>query len=179
MDNHTFGEVFEGDAPRRARPSRSSSRARPSYNEDLITPRFSDEGDEGDAHPSTFPCPTFLWAAGILDDFITLVQRAGLTSLMQDESVQYATLTKTFVESFSFTNSMFNPDVSFKVYGRSYHMSLNFFCEDLGLGTAGSAKKIPAQPTDLLKLYRGITNDDNRRAQRGKIRNIQLPPIRY
>src|SRR3954469_23998754 len=110
MNNHTFGEIFEGDAPRRTRPSRSSSRARPSYNEDLITPRFGDEKDEGDAHPSTFPCPTFLQAARILNDFLTLVRRVGLTSYMQDESVQYATLTKTFVESFSFTDSLFKPD---------------------------------------------------------------------
>src|SRR3954469_23863520 len=73
MDNHTFGEIFESDAPRRARPLRSSYQARPSYNEDLITPRFGDEGDEGDAHPSTFPCPTFLRDAGILNDFLTLV----------------------------------------------------------------------------------------------------------
>src|SRR3954469_8799486 len=112
MENHTFGEIFESDAPRRARPSTSSSRARPLYNEDLITPRFGDEGDEGDAHPSTFPCLTFLRAARILDDFMTLVRRAGLKSFMRDESVQYATLTKTFVESFSFTNSLFKPDVS-------------------------------------------------------------------
>src|SRR4051812_42697960 len=108
---------------------------------------------------------------------MTLVRRAGLTSLMQDESVQYATLTKTFVESFSFTNSMFSPDVSFKVYGMSYHMSLKKFCEALGLGIVVSAKKIPAQPADLLELYCGITNDDNRRAQRGKIRNIHLLAI--
>src|SRR3954466_14440224 len=109
MDNHPFGEVFESDSPRRTRPSRSSSRARQSYNEDLITPHFGNEGDEGDAHPSTFPCPTFLRAAGILNDFLTLVQRVGLTSYMQDESVQYAMLTKTFVESFSFSNSPFKP----------------------------------------------------------------------
>jgi hypothetical protein len=31
----------------------------------------------------------------------------------------------------------------------------------------------------LLELYRGVTNDDDRTAQRGKIRNIQLPAIRY
>jgi hypothetical protein len=30
-----------------------------------------------------------------------------------------------------------------------------------------------------LELYRGVTNDDDRIAQRGKIRNIQLPAIRY
>src|SRR3954468_4668715 len=98
---------------------------------------------------------------------------------MQDESVQYATLTKTFVESFSFANSMFKPDVSFKIYGRPYTMTLKKFCEALGLGTVGTVKKIPAQPTDLLELYRGITNDDDRRAQRGKIRHMQLPAIRY
>jgi hypothetical protein len=31
----------------------------------------------------------------------------------------------------------------------------------------------------LLELYRWVTNDDDRTAQRGKIRNIQLPAIRY
>src|SRR4051812_30576692 len=40
-------------------------------------------------------------------------------------------------------------------------------------------KKIPTQPADLLELYRGTTNDGDRRVQRGKIRNIQLPAIRY
>src|SRR3954470_17556982 len=110
---------------------------------------------------------------------MTLVQKAGLTSYMQDESAQYALLTKTFVESFSFTNSLFKPDVSFKIYSRAYSITLKQFCKALGLGTAGSAKKILAQPADLLELYRGITNDDDRRAQLGKIRNIQLPAIRY
>src|SRR3954466_9854219 len=109
MDHHTFGDIFESDAPIRERLPRSSTSTRPSYNEDLITPRFGDEGDEGDVHPSTFPCKTFLQAVGILNDFLTLVQRVGLTSYMQDESVQYAMLTKTFVESFSFSNSPFKP----------------------------------------------------------------------
>src|SRR4051812_15420688 len=58
-------------------------------------------------------------------------------------------------------------------------MTMKKFCEALGLGTTGSAKKIPAQPADLLELYRRITSDDDRRAQRGKIRNIKLPAIRY
>ena len=82
MDHHTFGDIFESDAPRRARLPRSSTSTRPSYNEDLITPRFGDEGDEGDAHPSTFPCQTFLRAARILNDFMALIERAGLTSYM-------------------------------------------------------------------------------------------------
>ena len=113
MNNHTFGEIFERDTPRRSRPSRSASQFRPSYNEDLIAPRFGNEGDEGDAHPSTFPCYTFLQAAWILDDFLLLVQRVGLTSYMEDESEQYAMLTKTFVESFIFTNTPYQSTVSF------------------------------------------------------------------
>jgi hypothetical protein len=43
----------------------------------------------------------------------------------------------------------------------------------------GTARKILHQPTDLLELYRGVTNDDERTAQCGKIRNIQLLAIRY
>src|SRR3954464_2935231 len=148
-----------------ARIRRSSTSVRPSYNEDLITPRFGDEGDEGDEHPSTFPCPTFLRDAGILEDFLTLVQRVGLTSYMQDESVHYAMLTKTFVESFSFSNSPFKPDVSFKIYNRPISMTLKKFYEIFGIGTTGTVKKILSQPADLLELYRVITNDDDRRAQ--------------
>src|SRR4051812_2458958 len=179
MYNHKFCEIFVSDSPRKGRALKKYSRAKLSSNKELITQQIVDKGEEGGAHPSTFPCLTFLQAAGILDDFLTLVRRIGLTSYMQDERVQYATLTKTFVESFSFTNNLFKPYVSFKIYGRPYTMTLKKFCEILGLGTAGMVKKIPAQPTNLLELYRGMTNDDNRRAQQGKIRNIQLPAIRY
>jgi hypothetical protein len=58
-------------------------------------------------------------------------------------------------------------------------MSLEKFCGILGIPMFGTAKKIQNQPTNLLELYRGVTNDDDRIAQRGKIRNIQLLTIRY
>jgi hypothetical protein len=58
-------------------------------------------------------------------------------------------------------------------------MSLEKFCGILGIPMFGTTKKIQHQPTNLLELYRGITNDDDRIAQCGKIRNIQLPAIRY
>jgi hypothetical protein len=58
-------------------------------------------------------------------------------------------------------------------------MTLKRFCSILGIAMFGTAKKIQSRPTDLLELYRGVTNDDDRIAQRGKIRNIQLPAIRY
>ena len=120
MNNHTYGEVFEGDAPRITRPSRSTARSRPSYNEDLIAPIIDDDGD---AHPSTFPCFNFLNDAGILDDFLYLVDRVGLITYMNDESAQYAFLTKTFVESFTFNNSPFKPSVAFKIYDKPYTLT--------------------------------------------------------
>ncbi|KAK1617258.1 hypothetical protein QYE76_022775 [Lolium multiflorum] len=44
---------------------------------------------------------------------------------------------------------------------------------------SSTARKIEDNPKELLELYRGITNDDCRTIQRGKIRNIQLPAIKY
>jgi hypothetical protein len=110
MHNHTYGEVFEREASRVAWPSRSIAQFRPSYNKDLIAPSFGDEGDDGDAHPSTFPCANFLRDAGILDDFLLLVNRVGLSTYMNDGSDQYAMLTRTSVESFTFSNSAFKPE---------------------------------------------------------------------
>jgi hypothetical protein len=130
-----------------------------SYNEDLISPNL--EGDDGDAHPSTFPCTNFLHDAGILDDFLLLINRVGLTTYMMDESNQYAILTKIFVESFKFTNSHFNSSIAFKIYDRPITMFLERFCNILGVPMFGTARKMLHQPADLLELYQGVTNDDD------------------
>jgi hypothetical protein len=53
--------------------------------------------------------------AGILDDFLLLVDRVGLNTYMLDESNQYAMLSKIFFESFQFTNSAFKPSIAFKI----------------------------------------------------------------
>jgi hypothetical protein len=135
--------------------------------------------DDGDAHPSTFPCANFLSDAGILEDFLLLVDKVGLTTYMTGESNQYAMLTKIFVESFKFTDSHFKTSIAFKIYDKSITMSLEKFCDILGIPMFGTAKKMQQQHADLLELYRGVTNDDGRTAQRGNIRNIQLPAIRY
>jgi hypothetical protein len=161
MHNHTYWEIFEREAQRLARPSRSTARFRASYNEDLTAPSISDEGANGDAHPSTFPCTNFLRDAGILDDFLLLVNRVGLTTYMLDESDQYAILMKNFVESFTFTNSAFRPSIAFKIYNMSVTMTLERFCSILGIAMFGIAKKIHSWPADLLELYRGVTNNDD------------------
>jgi hypothetical protein len=132
-----------------------------------MSPSIGNEGDDGDAHPSTFPCNNFLSDAGILEDFLLLV-RVGLTTYMMDESNQYAMLMKIFVESFKFTNSAFKPSIAFKIYDKSITMSLERFYCILGIPMFGTAKKIQNRPADLLELYQGVTNDDDRIAQRGK-----------
>ncbi|KAK1668421.1 hypothetical protein QYE76_056580 [Lolium multiflorum] len=179
MDNYNFGEVFQGETTSTGRPSRSSTRFRQSYNEDLIAPSFAPEEDNGVPNASSFPCYDFLRNAGLLDDFLTLVGKAGLTTYVGDESEQYYTLTKIFVESFKFNNKHFHPTVSFKIYGKPITMKLENFCAALGIVPVGTARKIEDNPRELLELYRGITNDDCRTIQRGKIRNIQLPAIKY
>ncbi|KAK1603410.1 hypothetical protein QYE76_016523 [Lolium multiflorum] len=179
MDNFNFGEVFQGETTSTGRPSRSSTRFRQSYNEDLIAPSFAPEEDNGVPNASSFPCYDFLRNAGLLEDFLTLVGKAGLTTYVGDESEQYYTLTKIFVESFKFNNKHFHPAVSFKIYGKPITMKLENFCAALGIVPVGTARKIEDNPRELLELYRGITNDDCRTIQRGKIRNIQLPAIKY
>ncbi|KAK1619662.1 hypothetical protein QYE76_025179 [Lolium multiflorum] len=116
---------------------------------------------------------------GLLDDFLTLVGKAGLTTYMGDEREQYHMLTKIFVESFKFNNKHYHPTVAFGIYGNPITMKLKDFCTALDIAPVGTAKRIKDNPRDLLELYREITNDDCRTIQRGKIRNIQLPAIKY
>ncbi|KAK1664480.1 hypothetical protein QYE76_052639 [Lolium multiflorum] len=177
MDNHNFGEVFERETTSTGRPSRASTRIRRSYNEDVIAPSF--EEDNGVPNASSFPCYNFLSNAGLLDDFLTLVGKAGLTTYMEDERKQYYMLTKIFVESFKFNNKHYHPTVAFRIYGNPITMKLKDFCTALDIAPVGTAKKIEDNPKALLELYREITNDDCRTIQRGKIRNIQLPAIKY
>src|SRR4051812_39969151 len=127
MNNQTFGEIFEREAPRSKRTSRSTTQFRRSYSEDLIAPSIGERDDE-EANVSTFPCVNFMTDAGIYEDFLTLVGNAGLTTYMNDESNQYAQLTKIFVESFTYQNTIFNPSVKFKIYEMPITMSLLKFC---------------------------------------------------
>ncbi|KAK1607992.1 hypothetical protein QYE76_031665 [Lolium multiflorum] len=123
--------------------------------------------------------PKKLGDPGLLDDFLTLVGKAGLTTYMEDERKQYYMLTKIFVESFKFNNKHYHPTVAFRIYGNPITMKLKDFCTALDIAPVGTSRKIEDNPKALLELYREITNDDCRTIQRGKIRNIQLPAIKY
>ena len=162
MHNHNFGEVFESDSQRVRRPLRASTRVRRSYDEDVIAPNIGDGGDDQIPNASSFPCIEFLTNAGLLDDFMFLIQRVGLTTYMQDEGVQHYWLTKTFVESFKFTNSSYGPVVKFKIYDMPVTMSLNDFCAAIDIAPIGTAKKIEGNTRDLVELYRAVTDEIGR-----------------
>ncbi|KAK1604238.1 hypothetical protein QYE76_027911 [Lolium multiflorum] len=179
MKKFNFGELFKKGTTSTGRPSRTATQIRRSYNEDIIAPSFAPEEDNGAPNASSFPCYDFLTNAGILDDFFTLVNRAGLATYVGDEREQYYMLTKIFVESFKFQNTQYEPTVAFKIYDNPITMELETFCRALDIAPVGTARRIDDNPRDLLELYRGITNDDCRTIQRGKIRNIQLPAIKY
>ncbi|KAK1648754.1 hypothetical protein QYE76_066559 [Lolium multiflorum] len=179
MKKFKFGELFKKGTTSTGRPSRASTQIRRSYNEDIIAPSFAPEEDNGAPNASSFPCYDFLTNAGILDDFFTLVNRAGLATYVGDEREQYYMLTKIFVESFKFHNTQYEPTVAFKIYDNPVTMELEEFCRALDIAPVGTARRIDDNPRDLLELYRGITEDDCRTIQRGKIRNIQLPAIKY
>ncbi|KAK1585192.1 hypothetical protein QYE76_008167 [Lolium multiflorum] len=179
MKKFKFGELFKKATTSTGRPSRASTQIRRSYNEDVIAPSFAPEEDHGAPNASSFPCYEFLTNAGLLDDFFTLVNRAGLATYVGDERGQYYRLTKIFVESFKFHNTEYEPTVAFKIYDIPVTMKLEEFCFALGIAPVGTARRIDDNPRDLLELYRGITGDDCRTIQRGKIRNIQLPAIKY
>ncbi|KAK1667757.1 hypothetical protein QYE76_055916 [Lolium multiflorum] len=179
MKKFKFGELFKKGTTSTGRPSRASTQIRRSYNEDIIAPSFAPEEDNGAPNASSFPCYDFLTNAGILDDFFTLVNRAGLATYVGDEREQYYRLTKFFVESFKFHNTQYEPTVAFKIYDNPVTMELEEFCRALDIVPVGTARRIDDNPRDLLELYRGITEDDCHTIQRGKIRNIQLPAIKY
>ncbi|KAK1603291.1 hypothetical protein QYE76_017901 [Lolium multiflorum] len=179
MKKFNFGELFKKGTTSTGRPSRTATQIRRSYNEDIIAPSFAPEEDNGAPNASSFPCYDFLTNAGILDDFFTLVNKAGLATYVGDEREQYYMLTKIFVESFKFHNTQYEPTVAFKIYDNPITMELETFCRALDIAPVGTARRIDDNPRDLLELYRGITNDDCRTIQRGKIRNIQLPAIKY
>ncbi|KAK1686045.1 hypothetical protein QYE76_046893 [Lolium multiflorum] len=167
MKKFNFGELFKRGTTSTGRPSRASTQIRRSYNEDIIAPSFAPEEDNGAPNASSFPCYDFLTNAGILDDFFTLVNRAGLATYVGDEREQYYMLTKIFVESFKFHNTQYEPTVAFKIYGNPVTMELEEFCRALDIAPVGTARRIDDNPRDLLELYRGITDDDCRTIQRG------------
>jgi hypothetical protein len=78
--------------------------------------------------PSFYPCSEFMSAAGIPQDFQTLISNAGLEHFVHGEPDQYAKLTMSVVQDFRFSWSLPNPMVHYKIYNKSMDLRFDLFC---------------------------------------------------
>ena len=51
-----------------------------------------------------------------------------------------------------------------KIYDRPFTMTSKDFCAAIGIAPSGTVKRIQGSPTELVELYRGVTNYDDRTA---------------
>src|SRR4051812_15854872 len=129
--------------------------------------------------PSIYPCHEFMRATGILQDFQTMVTNAGLEHFVEGEPIQYVKLTMDFVQDFRFTLSTSNPMVHYKIYNIPINLPFADFCAAIRVPQWGSYDKIKERPKSLVDLYAEIFQGFEFSKESGKIRNIQLPAIRY
>jgi hypothetical protein len=87
--------------------------------------------------PSIYSCPEFTNAAGILQDFQTLISNAGLAHFIDDEPHQYVKLTMSVVQDFKFSWSTSNPMVHYKIYNKSVDLPFDVFCAAIRVLIAG------------------------------------------
>jgi hypothetical protein len=78
--------------------------------------------------PSIYPCSEFMNAAGILQDFQTLVSNAWLEHFIEGEPHHYAKLTMSLVQDFRFSWSLPKPMVHYKIYNKIVDLPFNVFC---------------------------------------------------
>ena len=133
----------------------SPSTARVSYNEEVVPLELLEETSP--AWAITFLCPDFL-DAGIREEFESLCANAGLTRLATCRVTQYRTLTSCFINSFRY-----NPDadtIEFRICSELLTMSMEIFCEAIGVSNAGKKVKMNSQPTELRTLFDSLCNQD-------------------
>ena len=150
----------------------SPSAARVSYNEEIVPLELLEE--TAPARAMTFPCPEFMEAAGIQEEFNTLCANAGLTRLATCRVLQYEKLTAIFINSFRFYHD--DDTVVFKIYYKLLTMLMSNFCEALGLPDEGEKVKKNSQTTALKTLFDSFCSTDARDTNRQKISNIFSPP---
>ena len=146
---------------------------------DLVVPEVMRVHREEGVFPSIYPCTEFMRTAGILQDFHTLVSNAGLEDFVCDEPYQYAKLTVSVVQDFSFIWASTNPMVHYKIYNLDVNLSLDDFCAAIKVPQWGAIEKIRGQPRALMDLYKDICQGRSFSEESGKIQSIQLPSIRY
>jgi hypothetical protein len=106
--------------------------------------------------PSIYPCSEFMNAAGILQDFQTLISNAGLEHFIDDEPPQYVKLTMSVVQDFRFSWSTSNPMVHYKIYNKSVDLPFDVFCVAIRVPQWGSCEKMRERPRPSMDLYEEI-----------------------
>jgi hypothetical protein len=129
--------------------------------------------------PSIFPCSEFMSAAGILQDFQTLISNAGLEHFVDGEPHQYAKLTMSVVQDFRFSWSSPNPMVHYKIYNKTMDLPFDVLCAAIRVSQWGSREKIKERPRPLMDLYEEICQGRSFSKESGKIQSIHFPSIRY
>ena len=67
-------------------------------------------------------------AAGISQDFHTLIANAGLEHFVEDEPCQFVKLTMSVVQDLRFSHPLPNPMVYYKIYNITVDLPLDDFC---------------------------------------------------
>jgi hypothetical protein len=119
--------------------------------------------------PSIYPCSEFMNAAGILQDFQTLISNAGLTHFIDDEPHQYVKLTMSVVHDFKFSWSTSNPMVHYKIYNKSMDLPFDVFRAAIRVPQWGSRERIKERPKPLTDLYEEICQGRSFSGESGKI----------
>jgi hypothetical protein len=118
-------------------------------------------------------------AAGILQDFQTLISNAGLEHFIDDEPPQYVKLTMSVVQDFRFSWSTSNPMVHYKIYNKSVDLPFDVFCAAIRVPQWGLREKMRERPRPLVDLYEEICQGRSITGDNGKIQNIHFLSIQY
>jgi hypothetical protein len=116
-------------------------------------------------------------AAEILQDFQTLLSNAGLEYFIEGEPPQFAKLTMSVVQDFSFSCSISNPMVHYKIYNKSVDLPFDVFCAAIRVPPWGSRERIKERPKPLTDLYEEICQGRSFLGEDGKIRIFIFNPF--
>ena len=97
--------------------------------------------------PSLYPCSEFMRAAGILQDFQTLVFNAGLEHFIDGESNQYAKLTMSVVQDLDVVGICLTPWFIIKFTMRLSICPLMIFVQLLDCHNGDRAKGLGSDPS--------------------------------
>ena len=156
---------FRGSSSRSSKDKQSEENKKPKYN----LPRTVE------VRPCEWPCDEFLTAAGIHDDFYSLVENAGLTDFLRDQREQYLLLTNIFVQNFHFHARRSPPSVEFYLYDEHKEMTLYDFGRVCRIPFEGSIEE--PHHNDVEGFIDMIAVGETRKVSDARITNIHFPVL--